>query len=229
MSEPGSRRGRTHDAEGAREAILDAAEAVFAEHGFDGARMDAIAEKAGYNKSLVFQYFKDKVNLYVEVTKRADREMTKMQELLLPSLFENEDITFDARTFRKALETIVGLVFDYVAEHPRLIRIIHWEQAENWQTYKQVFSQFETNDAEPLSVLFQMARKKGVLRSDFPPLIQLSLVMQICLSFLAWMPLYQMVIPDEDFSSAEAPARARTFIINFVVSGIMIDPTDPYT
>ncbi len=38
-----SRRGRAHDAEGAREAILNAAEAVFAEHGFDGARIDAIA------------------------------------------------------------------------------------------------------------------------------------------------------------------------------------------
>ena len=45
MSEPGSRRGRVHDAEGTRMAILDAAEEVFAEHGFDGARVDAIAEK----------------------------------------------------------------------------------------------------------------------------------------------------------------------------------------
>src|SRR5579875_1457405 len=44
MSEPGSRRGRVHDAEGAREAILNAAEEVFAEHGFDGARIDAIAK-----------------------------------------------------------------------------------------------------------------------------------------------------------------------------------------
>ncbi len=49
MSEPGSRRGRAHDAEGARQTILDAAEEVFAEHGFDGARIDAIAEVAGYN------------------------------------------------------------------------------------------------------------------------------------------------------------------------------------
>jgi AcrR family transcriptional regulator len=38
-----SKRGRTHDAEGAREAILNAAEKVFAEHGFDGARIDVIA------------------------------------------------------------------------------------------------------------------------------------------------------------------------------------------
>ena len=44
MSEPEPRRGRAHDAEGAREAILNAAEAVFAEHGFDGARIDVIAK-----------------------------------------------------------------------------------------------------------------------------------------------------------------------------------------
>src|SRR5579883_2677374 len=82
MSEPGSsRRGRTHDAEGAKEAILNAAEEVFAEHGFDGARIDAIAAKAGYNKSLIFQYFGDKLNLYAEITKRADREMAELQAL----------------------------------------------------------------------------------------------------------------------------------------------------
>ena len=63
MSEPDSRRGRAHDAQAAREAILNAAEAVFAEHGFDGARIDAIAALAGYNKSLIFQYFDDKLGL----------------------------------------------------------------------------------------------------------------------------------------------------------------------
>ena len=34
---------RERDAEFARQAILDAGEKVFAEHGFDGARIDAIA------------------------------------------------------------------------------------------------------------------------------------------------------------------------------------------
>ena len=42
MSEPGSRRGRAHDAEGAREAILNAAEEVFASHGYEGAAMRAL-------------------------------------------------------------------------------------------------------------------------------------------------------------------------------------------
>src|SRR2546425_11215155 len=73
------RRGRVHDAEGARRAILNAAEEVFAEHGFDGARIDAIAATAGYNKSLIFQYFDDKLGLYAEVVRRADREINEVQ------------------------------------------------------------------------------------------------------------------------------------------------------
>ncbi len=86
MSEPGSRRsgqGRVHDAEGTREAILDAAEEIFAENGFDGARIDAIAAKSGYNKSLIFHYFGDKLGLYAEVLRRADVETRELQARVL--------------------------------------------------------------------------------------------------------------------------------------------------
>ena len=74
MSESGSKRGRGRDAEKTREVILDAAEAAFAEHGFAGSRMDAIASVSGYNISLLFQYFGDKLGLYVQVLKRIDRQ-----------------------------------------------------------------------------------------------------------------------------------------------------------
>ncbi len=69
ISEPAKRR-----AEKTRLAILDAAEVVFAEHGFDGARIDAIAEVSGHNKTLIFRYFGDKLSLYAEVLKRVDKQ-----------------------------------------------------------------------------------------------------------------------------------------------------------
>ena len=68
-----------HDADGAREALLNAAEEVFAEHGFDGARVDDIAETAGYNKSLIFQYFGDKLGLYGSLLKRSDDRTRYLQ------------------------------------------------------------------------------------------------------------------------------------------------------
>lgn len=55
---------RRHDEkERRREDLLDAAEAVFAEHGFDAARMDDIARRARVSRALLYLYFKDKQDL----------------------------------------------------------------------------------------------------------------------------------------------------------------------
>jgi AcrR family transcriptional regulator len=212
-----------HDAEGAREAILSAAEEVFAEHGFDGARIDVIAKVAGYNKSLLFQYFGDKLGLYAEVLKRADRGMTELQARLLTSLLEDESITSDAHKFKTLLETIVTAVFDYLVEHPRLARMMLWEQAEGWQTYAKIAPRFATEDIEQFEMLFSKARSAGLLRSSFSPVRQITMVMQLCQSYLAFLPLYRTLLPGEDVSSATALADAREYIVGFVIHGMMVD------
>jgi TetR/AcrR family transcriptional regulator len=223
MDGSGSRRGRPHDAEGAREAILNAAEQVFAEHGFDGARVDAIAEKSGYNKSLLFQYFGDKLGLYTEVNRRADKELTAFAWRNVAPFLEDETLATDARRFKNFLETVIGSLFDYLLEHPYLTRIILWEQAEGWQTYGKIMDQFDTEDVDRFRTLFTKAREVGLLRSDFDPLIQLVMVEQMCWSYLSSIPLYQMVITKEDLSSAAALAQARKYIVDFMVHGMMVD------
>ena len=221
---PGGALKRERDAEVARQAILDAAEEVFAKNGFDGARIDAIAAASGYNKSLIFHYFGDKLELYTGVVRRADEEMTALQVRMLAPLLADETIATNARAFKALLEKIVGILFDYLAEHPLLMRMLVWEQAEGWQTYAKIIAQFNTEDAEQFETLFHRARSAGLLRSGFDPLIQLTMVLQICLSYLTFIPLYQMVIhPGEDLSSAAALARAREYIVAFVVHGMMID------
>jgi len=222
MSSAAARRER--DAEAARLAILDAAEVAFAENGFDGARIDAIAAGSGYNKSLIFHYFGDKLGLYAEVVRRADREITVLQGQVLAPLLTDETIASNARAFKALFEKIVGILFDYLVEHPLLMRMLVWEQAEGWQTYAKIIAQFNTEDTEPFEALFHKARSAGLLRSGFTPLIELTMVLQICLSYLTFIPLYQMVLhPGEDLFSAAALARAREYIVAFVVHGMMID------
>ena len=48
-----------------REAILNAAEAEFCKHGFNGARMDKIAKRSRSNMRMIYHYFKSKENLYL--------------------------------------------------------------------------------------------------------------------------------------------------------------------
>jgi AcrR family transcriptional regulator len=50
-----------------KEKILEASLEEFAEKGFDGARVDRIAESAGVNKALIYYYFKSKEQLFVAV------------------------------------------------------------------------------------------------------------------------------------------------------------------
>ena len=220
MSEPGRSRG-----EKTREAILNAAEIVFAEHGYDGARVDSIAEVSGFNKTLIFRYFGDKLGLYAEVLRRVDREINELQTRLAPML-EDETIASNAQRFRTFLETGIGALFDYLLEHPRFMRMLTWEMAEGWRTYAQIAQLLKIEDIDQFEMLFQPIQSAGLLRSGFNPILQLTMIMQICQAYLASLPLYQMILPGEDVSSATALARAREYIIDFVIHGIMVDPLE---
>ncbi|HLI07689.1 MAG TPA: TetR/AcrR family transcriptional regulator [Ktedonobacteraceae bacterium] len=220
-----SRRGRVHNAEGTREAILNAAEIVFAEHGFDGARVDAIAAESGYNKSLIFQYFGDKLGLYTEVNRHIDRELNTLSARAVAPLLKDETVATDPHRFKALLETVIGVVFDALLKHPRVMRIILWEQAEGWKTYTKIMSQLDTEDVDQLRTLFTRARNAGLLRSAFDPFVQIIMAEAFCWSYLASIPLYQM-FTDDDLSSPAAIARAREFLVAFIVHGMMADPED---
>jgi TetR/AcrR family transcriptional regulator len=226
MAERERKQGRTRDADRTRQVILDAAEAVFAEHGFDGARFDAIAHASGYNRSLIGQYFGDKLGLYTEVNRRLDRDFSELQARLLTPLLEDETIASDAYRLRTSLKNAMGAIFDYMRDHPHPLRIFVWEQAEGWQTFVKVISQFETVDLDQLRTLFSRAQNAGLLRSDFDPLIQLVLAEQMCRSYLTSIPLYQMFHAGEDLSSQASFARAREYITDFIVHGMTVDPEE---
>lgn len=58
-------RGRRGGDARTREDLLDAALALFAEHGYDGASMRAIASEAGTDPGMIRHYFGDKEGLFV--------------------------------------------------------------------------------------------------------------------------------------------------------------------
>lgn len=226
MPEPGRKRGRerVYDAQRTREAIVNAAEAVFAEHGFDGTSMDAIAQASGYNKSLLFQYFGDKLGLYTQVLKRADKEMGELMLRVFSPLLEDETLASDASRFKSFLKSTCGAFFDYMVEHPHLMRLFNWEQAEGWQTFTRIASQFEPGDLTRFEALFEKARRAGLLRSDLDTVVIVVLIEQICWSSPAALPLYQSLLAGRNFSSATALTHVREQIIAFLVAGMMGDP-----
>jgi AcrR family transcriptional regulator len=111
--------GRPKDAdpEQTRATILGAAEEEFADRGFHGTRMVAIAKRAGVTHGLLHYYFDSKDGLYEEVVGRL---FGRHQQL-----FERLVAGGNLLTARK----VVLESFDLFWEHPNQVRIMLWEMA----------------------------------------------------------------------------------------------------
>ena len=63
-----------------KQKILDSAEEVFSEKGFDGARVDEIAKRARVNKALLYYYFESKEKLLQELVNINIDEAIRIKE-----------------------------------------------------------------------------------------------------------------------------------------------------
>ena len=107
----------TRDPEGTRARILAAATDAFAEHGFAGARVEAIATAAEINMRMIYHYFQDKNGLYVAVL-----------ESLLGALRDAElrQSATDGAVIAGLVE-IYDTIFTHFGESPQLVRILSTE------------------------------------------------------------------------------------------------------
>lgn len=63
--------------EATREALMNAATELFARRGYDGTRVDQIAERAGVNKAMISYHFGGKKGLYNEILSATFTEATR--------------------------------------------------------------------------------------------------------------------------------------------------------
>ena len=135
--------GRPKDAnpEQTRVTILDAAEDEFAEHGFDGTRMVAIATRAGVTHGLLHYYFESKDRLYEQVVGRLFRRHLRLFEKL------GADGTVNLA------RDLVLKSFDLFWEHPNQVRIMLWEMASGDDRVETAMKDFYDGMARALAAL----------------------------------------------------------------------------
>ena len=102
-----------------RERILEAADTIFGEVGFDAATTREIAERAGVNKALIHYHFKSKQGLLACLL---DRYYQKLGHALQEALAGEE--TLEARLAR-----LVDSYIDFLRENRNFGRIVQREAA----------------------------------------------------------------------------------------------------
>ena len=102
-----------------RDAILDEAEARFAERGFDAVSMREIAAAVGLrNQASLYHYFNNKQAMYEAVLDRGVRGVLAA-------------VTGDDRPSNDAVAPYLDRVLDYLSAHPQLARLIQRASLED--------------------------------------------------------------------------------------------------
>lgn len=108
---------RSRNAEETRALLLEVASSEFAEKGVAGARVDAIVEKCGVSKNLIYHYFESKELLFVEVMEQAYAKMrTRQNEWSFVDLDPEE-----------AIAKLTRLTFEHFRDDPDIIRLLNSE------------------------------------------------------------------------------------------------------
>ncbi|CAM4039884.1 TetR/AcrR family transcriptional regulator [Saccharibacillus endophyticus] len=110
------------DAKASQQKILVAAEVVFAEKGFDGARVDEIAKIAQINKAMIYYYFQSKEQLLRALIDKHFNEMAEEKKSLIDSFSEGVPIPS---------EKISDHMMEMFAKRSSFLRIITIEALKN--------------------------------------------------------------------------------------------------
>lgn len=97
-----------------KQRIVDMAETVFLQSGYDGATLPAIADAAGYNKRTLYLYFKDKEDIFLAVVLRG-------LEGLCGALKQALERTGPSSS---GLRDLATAFFDFSVDHPQYLDLI---------------------------------------------------------------------------------------------------------
>ncbi|MDZ7772077.1 MAG: TetR/AcrR family transcriptional regulator [Balneolaceae bacterium] len=115
------------ESEETEEQIFEAAKMVFHREGYEGARMQAIADEAGINKAMLHYYYRSKDKLFQAVFQDAVRHFFPVIQKVLAG---------DQGIVPKVKE-LVDTYYGIFREHPHLPSFVIYEMNQNPQRFKQ--------------------------------------------------------------------------------------------
>jgi len=118
--------GVTRQPERSRKAILDAAEQVFARHGFDGASLAEIGRVAEVSAALPAYFFGDKRSLYDRVIERLFEE----RDAQLERVCKAAALALERDGLRRGLEVLVGGYLRFLQLRPTFVTLMSREALE---------------------------------------------------------------------------------------------------
>lgn len=145
---------------GTSEAILDAAEGLFATQGFAATTIKQIGKAAGLNPALIYYYFGSKEELYRALLRRLFSSVAARGARELAA----------AQSPEAAVRAILGVQSEVLSGHPSLPRLIAREMADHGAAHAQEgIAQLAATAFAQLLAFIEQGQQAGVFRADMDP------------------------------------------------------------
>jgi AcrR family transcriptional regulator len=184
---PKPARARKVEPQARRQAILDAALSVFAERGFEAARLEDVAARAGVAKGTLYLYFRDKEALFEELVRsavspiiEAVSKAASAPDVPASAILETFFALFQKEVLGTKRKLLLRLI---IAEGPRFPRVAEFYHRE-----------VVTRGIGLMRKVAERAAQQGEFTSDaaarFPQLIVAPLILAV-----VWDSLFARIDP----------------------------------
>lgn len=203
---------RTRDADRTQQEILRAAMAEFADKGLNGARIDAIAERAGVNKRLIYYYFEGKDELFLAVLEQTYADIRNAEQALHLESEEPVD----------AVRRLVAFTWKHYVEHPEFLTLLNSENLHRARHLKQSKQIRAMNSPliQTLGEVLERGRRAGVFRGGIDPVQLYISIAGLAYFYLSNNPTLSTIF-GRDLMSAKAMAERLSHITE-VVTGYVL-------
>ncbi|WP_031516698.1 TetR/AcrR family transcriptional regulator [Desulfofalx alkaliphila] len=202
---------RERNAERTKEGILNAARSVFAAKGFDGARVDEIAKWAKINKRMIYHYFGNKEQLYIEVLRDNFRQLLAVGR---------EANLQDLSPLDKAQE-FIRRYFYFLANEREFVKLLLWESLQGKQFSIQLLPEVTQTTLPMLESIIEEGVKDGVFRQDLDLKHLIISINAMCIVYFSRQHVYSTVWHG-DMNDPEMLEERLQHILELTLNGILV-------
>jgi TetR/AcrR family transcriptional regulator len=206
---------RSSDPARVREKILKLAIEEFGRIGFEGARVDRIAERCNVSKNMLYYYFKSKEGLFVAALERMYESFRDQQR----------DLSVRASDPLLAMEQLIEHTFTALENNPNAIRLLN---EENKHRGKYIRKSKRIRDlynplVETLSFILDRGARDGIFRAGLDPAVVYLTLSSLCYHYLSNQYTLENAL-NRDLSSVSSRKQWLQHVTGLVLQYCVSDP-----
>ncbi|MDX1637999.1 MAG: TetR/AcrR family transcriptional regulator [Balneolaceae bacterium] len=197
------------DTKDTEDLIFEAACRVFQQKGYEGARMQEIADEADINKSMLHYYYRSKDKLFEKVYQR---EMNRFFPVIFGVL--NTEKPLDEK-----VKELIDAYYGFLRKNPHLAQFIIYEMNQKPQRLHQFMKGSGFHPPETFFRQIEQEISEGNMDRVDPRQLLSSIVGMILFPFLAEAMIRAVLKLDDEAFRAFMDER-KEFLLNFILNGI---------